>query len=200
MSLLVDRAWLALSALAEAAPGNVVSDQLLAAAPSVQHLSLRNQLILLIQAGERRLRLRDVDTEQGWARRGRVPTQPGLRVVRPHDERGWAGERQFRISYRWDFTQTGPVRGTVVPEAEPRAAGVPERFAAGLIDQLGTYGYRVAPASATAVDHEARLVAIDKPTWHGDAVAVVHVLIPALAHALVTETGGGVVVRDCRTG
>src|SRR4051812_44476583 len=123
-ALLADRAWLALAALAEAEPDNVVAEQLLAAAPTVQHLSLRNQVTLLVQAGEQQLPLRDVDTETGWARRGRVPGQTGLRVVRPHVESGrTAGHYGFRVSYRWEFAQTDPVESGAPPQTAPSAAG-----------------------------------------------------------------------------
>jgi hypothetical protein len=186
-ALLADRAWLALAALAEAEPDNVVAEQLLAAAPSVQHLSLRNQITLLVQAGEQQLPLRDVDTEAGWARRGRVPSQAGLRVVRPHDEPGRAGGRRgFRVSYRWEFAQTDPAEDGAPPQTAPPAAGDTAEFAEHLIDQLGKRGYRVSPAANTAVDHDAQRITIAEPTWHGDPAAAVRLLIPALAHALVT--------------
>lgn len=189
-SLLADRAWLALAALAEAEPDNVVAEQLLAAAHSVQHLSLRNQITLLVQAGEQQIALRDVDTETGWARRGRVPNQTGLRIVRPHDEPGHAGGRRlFRVSYRWEFTQTDPAQDGVAPQTEHGAAGDPAEFAGNLIDQLGKRGYRVTPGPTAVVDHQAQLVTIDELTWHCDPTAAVRVLIPALAHALVTGAG-----------
>jgi hypothetical protein len=187
VELLADRAWLALAALAEARPDNVVADQLLAAAPTVQHLSLRNQITLLVQAGEHQLRLRDVDTKAGWARRGRVPSQAGLRVVRPHDEPGQvAGRRLFRVSPRWDFAQTTPAEDGAPPQTQPNPAGDPAEFAENLINQLGTCGYRVTPGAATAIDHDARQITIAYLTWHADPVAAVRLLIPALAHALVT--------------
>ncbi|WP_370973973.1 hypothetical protein, partial [Amycolatopsis sp. cg9] len=153
---------------------------------SVQHLSLRNQITLLVQAGEQQIPLRDVDTEAGWARRGRVPSQTGLKVVRPHDQPGGRrGRREFRVSYRWEFAQTDPAEGDVPPQATPAAAGDPAEFAQNLIGQLGKHGYRVAPGAATAVDHDAQLITIAEPTWRGDPESAVRVLIPALAHALV---------------
>jgi hypothetical protein len=189
-SLLIDRVWLALAALAEAPPDNIVTKQLLSAAPSVQHLSLRNQITLLVQSGERQIALRDVDTEQGWARRGRMPNQSGLRVVRPHDAPGRAGGRRlFRVSYRWEFTQTAPLGGDVLPQIEPCAAGDSAEFAENLIDQLSEHGYRVTPAPATTINHEAQRIAIDHATWHSDPVSAVSLLIPALAHALITAPG-----------
>ncbi|MFI6029504.1 hypothetical protein [Amycolatopsis magusensis] len=202
VALLADRAWLALAALAEAGPDNVVAEQLLAAAPTVQHLSLRNQVTLLVQAGEQRLLLRDVDTEAGWARRGRIPRQRGLRVVRPHDGSGRAGGRRaFRVSYRWEFAQTDPVVNGAPPQTTPDAAGDPAEFAENLIDQLGERGYRVTPGAATAVDHEAQRITIADSTWHADPAAAVRLLIPALAHALVTGAAPALsVAGDRRAG
>ena len=125
--LLEDRAILALAALAEVGPDNAVSDQLIAAAPSVQHLSLRNQLRLLVQAGEKKLVLRDVDTYDGWCRRGRVPNQPGLRIVRPHDDPGHDSadpaararrRAKFRAAHRWEFAQTVPRDDATDPQPQ----------------------------------------------------------------------------------
>lgn len=200
--LLADRAWIALAALAEADPDNVVAEQLLAAAHSVQHLSLRNQITLLVQAGEQQIPLRDVDTETGWARRGRVPSQTGLRVVRPHDQPGRrSSRREFRVSYRWEFAQTEPASGDVPAQATPAAAGDPAEFAEHLIGQLGKHGYRVVPGAATAADHEAQRITIAEQTWRGDPAAAVRVLIPALAHALITgATPALTVVGDRRAG
>ncbi|HEY3478494.1 MAG TPA: hypothetical protein VGL02_06285 [Streptomyces sp.] len=186
--VLADRAWLALAALADAGPGNVVVEQLLAAAPSVQHLSLRNQITLLVQAGERGIALRDIDTDTGWARRGRAPAQPGLRIVRPHDDPARPGRTLFRVSCRWEFSQTEPASGDVAPQAAPAVAGDPAELAGNLIDQLGTHGYRVAPGPAGTVDHPARRITVDERTWHGDPAAAVRVFVPALAHALTAAT------------
>lgn len=204
-SLLADRAWLALAALAQTAPDNIVAEQLLAAAPSVQQLSLRNQITLLLQAAEQRIVLRDVDTEQGWLRRGRVPNQPGLRIVRPHDgpSRGdgpGAGRRRFRVSHRWEFTQTKPADHGVAAQTTPRAAGDPAEFAVHLINQLGGHGYRITPGSATDVHHQARLITIAEPTWHGGPAGAVRVLIPTLAQALVATSDGRLYTADRRTG
>lgn len=186
--LLADRTWLALAALAEADPDNIVTTQLLATAPSVQRLSLRNQITLLVQTGAQRIPLRDVDTTLGWARRGRVPSGPGLWVVHPHDKPGKDGDSLFRASDRWEFTQTEPAGGTA-PQTEPDTAGDPAEFAEHLIDQLRTRGYRVTRGAATVVDHQAQLVTVEEPAWRNDPVAAVRVLIPELAHALVTGAG-----------
>jgi hypothetical protein len=61
---------------------------------------------------------------------------------------------------------------------------------------LATHGYRVAPP-ATVVDHQARLLTTDEPTWHSDHTAVVRMLIPALAQALIAGAG---IRRDVRGG
>lgn len=199
--LLADRAWLALAALAEAEPGNVVAEQLLAAAHSVQHLSLRNQITLLVQAGEQQIPLRDIDTEAGWARRGRVPNQTGLRIVRPHDDPDRPGRALFRVSHRWDFAQTQPGADDVPAQTAPAAAGDPAEFAGNLIDQLGKHGYRVTPGAATTIDHPAQRITIAEQTWHGDPAAAVRVLIPALAHAVITgATPALTAVGDRRAG
>ncbi|UUV32138.1 hypothetical protein NQK81_01435 [Amycolatopsis roodepoortensis] len=184
--LLADRTWLALAALAESDPANVVADELLAAAPSVQKLSLHNQVTLLVQAGEQQILLRDVDTEAGWARRGRVTTPQGLRVVRPHDKPGWRGPSEFRVSYRWDFAQTKPADGDIPPQATPAPAGDPADLAGNLIDQLGNHAYRVTPATTTVIDHHTCQISIAETIWHDDPATVVRVLIPALAHVLVS--------------
>lgn len=194
-SLLVSQARLALTALAQTDTDEVVTEQLLAAAPSVQHLSLRNQITLLMQAAQRRIVLRDVDTEQGWLRRGRVPNQPGLRIVRPHDGPGRGngrgpGRRRFRVSYRWDFTQTEPAERATAAHTTPCAAGDPAEFAVHLIHQLGEHGYRVTPGPDTDVHHQPRLITIAESTWHSGPAAAVRVLVPALAHALVTTSDG----------
>jgi hypothetical protein len=89
--------------------------------------SLRNLLLILRQAEERNLTLTDIDTRNGWIRRGRIPAQPGLRIVRPVDDdntpaaadtdtnaddfddagEGEEGARPgFRMAPRWDISQT----------------------------------------------------------------------------------------------
>lgn len=193
--LLADRAALALVALAEAGPVNPVSDQLLAAASSVQHLSLRNQILLLIQAGDRKLVLRDVDTEEGWARRGRVPHQPGLRIVRPHDPPGSAafhaarsrGRRaSFRLIERWEFTQTSVLAGAADPQTEPEPAGNPAEFACCLLTQLDRRGYRVGAGEARVVEHDTATVTLTAPVGVGDPQGQVRELIWAMAEVLTS--------------
>jgi hypothetical protein len=53
--------------------------------PRILSYSLRNQMLLLGQAKERGMSLRDVDTFQGWRQRGRQVRrgEQGLRLVRP---------------------------------------------------------------------------------------------------------------------
>lgn len=193
--LLADRAALALVALAEAGPVNLVSDQLLAAASSVQHLSLRNQILMLIQAGDRKLALRDVDTEEGWARRGRVPNQPGLRIVRPHDRPAAAshpaarrrGRRaSFRLIKRWEFAQTMLLGGVPDPQTEPEPAGNPAEFACCLLTQLDRRGYRVQPGEAHAVEHDTATVTLTAPVGTGDPTGQVRELIWAMAEVLTS--------------
>jgi hypothetical protein len=195
VGLLADRAALALAALAEADPVNPVSEQLLAAAASVQHLSLRNQIMLLIQAGERKLPLRDIDSYEGWTRRGREPNQPGLRIVRPHDNRRAASpnpsarRRQrpsFRVDYRWDFAQTVPLGGATDPQAEPEPAGDPAEFVTCLLDQLDRHGYQVTPGQTTAVDHDAAAVTLAEPAGTVDPTVRARELIRAIAEVLTS--------------
>lgn len=183
------RAWNTLTDLAAAAPDNAVAALLLAAAPSVQNLSLHNQIALILQAGEQRLALRDIDTEQGWARRGRKPSQPGLQVTRPHYQASKIdGRCLFRTVYRFEFTQTEPLDNGVRTQTEPAAAGDPTAFAEHLTNQLDDRRYRVDLGAVTAVDHETQRVTIADLTWHHDPASAVRVLIVALAFALITGT------------
>lgn len=185
-------AWSTLTDLAEAQPDNPVAALLLAAASSVQKLSLHNQISLLLQAGEQQLVLRDIDTAPGWARRGRQPKpdQAGLRVVRPHYQ---AGQREgrclFRTSRRWEFTQTCPLDNNIRTQTAPDGAGDPVEFARHLIDQLGEHCYRVTPGVQTDIDHDARQITIAERIWHHDPRSAVRLLIPALAHTLVADAG-----------
>jgi hypothetical protein len=187
-----NRTWVALAALAEIDPVNVVSDQLLAAASSVQKLSLRNQLMLLIQAGERGLALRDVDTDDGWRRRGRVPTQPGMRIVRPYynPRTGYVmtstARRRYRASHRWDFAQTAPWGDHPAPPATPDTTGDPAAFAKTLTSQCRRQGYDIAPGANDAVDHQTSRVLVDEQTWNADPAALARALITALAQILIT--------------
>ncbi|RAS59479.1 hypothetical protein C8D87_11491 [Lentzea atacamensis] len=184
--------WNTLTDLAEAQPDNPVAALLLAAASSVQKLSLHNQISLLLQAGEHQLVLRDIDTEQGWARRGRQPKpdQTGLRVVRPHYQAGQRdGRCVFRTSRRWEFSQTDPLDNHVRTQTAPDVAGDPAEFARHLIDQLGEHCYRVTPGALTEIDHDTRRITIAERIWNHDPQAAVRLLIPALAHTLVADAG-----------
>ncbi|MDT7789857.1 MAG: hypothetical protein QOF58_8276 [Pseudonocardiales bacterium] len=184
--------WSMLTDLAEAQPDNPVAALLLAAASSVQKLSLHNQISLLLQAGEHQLVLRDIDTEQGWARRGRQPKpgHTGLRVTRPHYQAGQRNGRcVFRTSRRWEFTQTDPLDNNIRTQTAPAAAGDPVEFAHHLIGQLGEHCYRLTPGAVTEIDHDLRLITIAEHVWNHDPRAAVRVLIPVLAHALVTDAG-----------
>jgi hypothetical protein len=194
--LLADRAALALAALAEADPVNAVSDALLVAAPSIQHLSLRNQIMLLIQAGERKLSLRDVDTEQGWARRGREPNQQGLQIVRPRDTgraaslnppaRPRRARTSFWVDYRWEFVQTVPLTKAIEPEHGPEPAGDPAEFVSSLLEQFGRHGYQVTPGQACAVDHDAATVTVAALAGAANPTVVACELIRAMADVLTS--------------
>lgn len=196
VTLLNNRTWVALAALAETDPANAVSDQLLAAAPSVQKLSLRNQIMLLIQAGEKNLVLRDVDTYAGWGHRGRVPTEPGLRIVRAYDPRpGQAASTTaqqpsvFGKGHRWDFAQTAPLDDCADPQDVPDTAGDPAAFAEHLLDQFARYRYRAEPGPTGEVDHEAHVVTAAEAAMRDEPATAARVLIKALASVLITEPG-----------
>lgn len=197
---LSDRAWLALVALADADPANIVAGQLLAAAPSVQQLSLRNQITLLIQANQRGLVLRDIDTDAGWRRRGRAPNQSGLQIIRPHE--GHAGKptvtrgRGYRVVRRWEFGQTTPDPLNPPAQPQPDPPGDAACFAEHLIDQLGRRGYRIAPGQANDVDHATRLVTLASCAWHGDPAGAVPLLLKALAQALTADSAGVLIGRS----
>lgn len=101
--------------------------------PRILGYSLRNQMLLLAQAEQRGMSLRDVDTFKGWRQRGRQVRrgEQGLRIVRPvglddhedteaepdHDERDRAtGQGQdetprvrFRFMAVFDISQTDEV-------------------------------------------------------------------------------------------
>ena len=104
--------------------------------PRILGYSLRNQILLLEQAEERGIELRDVDTYRGWRRRGRGVRrgETGLRIIRPvgaigdeaegnREDEGNAGadtrdgEEQGapRVHYRmmvvFDVSQTDGVEG-----------------------------------------------------------------------------------------
>jgi hypothetical protein len=53
--------------------------------PRILGYSLRNQMLLMEQAGDRGIRLTDVDTFRGWLNRGRCVRrgETGLRIIRP---------------------------------------------------------------------------------------------------------------------
>lgn len=193
--------WSTLTDLSEAQPDNPVASLLLDAATSVQKLSLHNQISLLLQAGELQLVLRDIDTEQGWARRGRQPKadNPGVRVTRPHYQAGQRdGRCVFRTSRRWEFSQTDPLDNHVRTQTAPAAAGDPADFAHHLIGQLGEHCYRLAPGAFTDIDHDLRRITIAECIWHHDPRAAVRLLIPALAYALVADAGRDRVVLTGR--
>lgn len=100
--------------------------------------SLRNQLLILRQAEQRGITLTDIDTRLGWNRRGRLIAagQQGLRIARPvgaeDDDSGEATDPdtdqpdtdpdtnrsrpRFRMSPRWDISQTVPM--DQVPDAD----------------------------------------------------------------------------------
>lgn len=103
--------------------------------PRILGYSLRNQMLLLAQAEERGMSLRDVDTFNGWRQRGQQVRrgEQGLRIVRPvgldndkdtesesdHDERdrstGHEQDEAPRVRFRFmavfDISQTDEVVG-----------------------------------------------------------------------------------------
>lgn len=185
------RTWDTLTDLAQARPNNPVTELLLAAAPSVQRLSLHNQVALILQAGEHQLVLHDINTERGWARRGRRPRpgDPGLQIKRPHQPSDLDDVVVlYRTTRRWEFSQTEPADNGVRTQTDPAGAGDPAAFAEHLINQLGDLGYRLAAGARDGVDHDAQVITIAETTWNSDPVAVVRLLIPELAHALVNAT------------
>jgi hypothetical protein len=193
-TLLADRTAIAHAARAETGLNNPVADQLLAAAATVQHLSLRNQVMLLIQAAEQKLTLRDVDTYSGWCRRGRMPNTPGLRIVRPQDSRpvGNPAARSrhrgvpFRVDYRWEFAQTIPRGGDGKPQLAADPAGDPAEFVQTLLGQLDRRGYRVQPGPDNAVDHDQLVATVAESIWNSDASAKARALIQAVAEVLTS--------------
>lgn len=142
--------------------------------------SLRNQMLLMAQADERGMQLRDVDTLRGWRERGRAVLKgsKGLRIVRPvgteqaadaepgeaivcPSDDGDAGEDadsrrpRFRMSSVFELSQTEGV--------EDDEAGAPEQvedpaavLAGTLTVQAQRAGYTVSWGEATEVDHDAR--------------------------------------------
>lgn len=203
-ALLADRTALALAALAETDPVNVVSDQLLAAAASVQHLSLRNQVMLVIQAQEQNLTLRDVNTYQGWCHRGRVPNAPGLRIIRPQKDRrtGSVSRRRavpFRVDYRWEFDQTVPRGGDGEPQAAAEPAGDPAEFVENLLGQLSRRGYRVEPGPVGAVDHDQLVATVAEPVW-SDPADTARALIKVVAEVLTSGPDRHLLVGGRRAG
>lgn len=116
-----------------------IADLLTGRAPArLLTYSLRNQLLILRQAEQRGITLTDIDTRVGWNRRQRLIAagQQGLRIARPvgteDDDNGQVtdpdpdqpgtepgtGESRprFRMSPRWDISQTVPMDET--PEAD----------------------------------------------------------------------------------
>jgi hypothetical protein len=186
------RTWNTINDLSGARPDNPVTALLLDAAPSVQKLSLHNQMTLILQAGRQRIVLRDIDTELGWARRGRRP-KPGqdeLRVIRPHHQaHRLSGNCEFLASPRWEFTQTEPLGGRVRTQTAPEAAGDPATLAEHLIRQLGEHRYRILPGPKTVIDHDVRRITIETDIWHNAPTDAVRLLVPALAHALISDAG-----------
>ncbi len=183
------REWLTLTALADVGPDNPVANALVAAAESVQQLSLRNQLMLLIQAGEKHLQLRDIDTAAGWARRGRAVRGAGLSIIYPFERPGTGpgGRRTFRADARWEFTQTVLLGGAIDSQTAPHPAGDPRAFADHLATQVRQCGYQVGPGPETAVDLDRRLVTIDEPVWHAHSEGAARVLLTVLAQLIVGD-------------
>jgi len=93
-------------------------------AASLSRFSLRNQMLLWVQAEEKGISLTDVDTYKGWARRGRKPARPRdyLLVTVPkrgsrkatdrqddpeaEDQDEEDGPRSYFMGRRWDISQT----------------------------------------------------------------------------------------------
>lgn len=90
----------------------------------VREMSLRNQVMLWLQAMDQGFRLRDVDTFFGWKRRGRHVRAGvrSLRLVEPRDNRdpGATDKREFSTTARYDIAQTDPDGESAPPAAEPR--------------------------------------------------------------------------------
>lgn len=142
--------------------------------------SIRNQTLLMEQAAERGMPLRDVDTLRGWRERGRAVLKgsKGLRIVRPvgtemvsdaepaeaivcPGDTGDTGEDadsrrpRFRMASVFELSQTEGI--------EDEAAGALEQvedpaavLAGTLTVQAQRAGYTIAWGEATEVDHDAR--------------------------------------------
>lgn len=155
--------------------------------------SLRNQTLLMDQAAERGLVLRDVDTFRGWQERGRCVRkgETGLRIVAPvgrkdddqadtddvqdagevnSDGEEDSGRPLFRTRVVFDISQTDGVDDVAggEPAAAPDAAAL---LLESLTTQTEKAGYTVrvtdtAPTGSApvTVDHDARQI-----TRHADA-------------------------------
>ena len=69
----------------ESVIGDWIRDAVTGMSPRILGYSLRNQMLLMDQAADRGIVLRDVDTFRGWKRRGRSVRKgtQGLRIIRP---------------------------------------------------------------------------------------------------------------------
>jgi len=133
----------AAEALADPQIGERIAALVDTATPRFLRYSVRNQALLLRQAEERGMTITDVDTFKGWLRRGRIVRrgEKGLRIVRPvgrtvaedgqdvedvEESTDVTAEQEdkvfFRTAVRFDISQTDPIEGAEVDQAQADTA------------------------------------------------------------------------------
>lgn len=123
-----------------AAPGaGTRATEIALRSPKLAAYSLRNHMMLALQAEQAGIELRDVDTGRGWKERGRTPrkgTKAVMRIVYPitprageadTSEDGEAPKPRFRTKAVFEIDQTDE-REDFTPDPETASEGDPARI------------------------------------------------------------------------